>query len=127
VELCVELRAEPPYAKLRAELCAEFRVELRAEPPQSFAQSLRTQSFVQSFVQARSEFEVGDGGPCTCVCARCCGMVLPGDAPVNSPTSTAKATSLAGNGGLCNSAPSATARTARRSAASTVKPARAPT
>ena len=36
------LRADPPYAGLRAELCAE----LRAEPPQSFAQSLRTQSFV---------------------------------------------------------------------------------
>ena len=48
------LRADPPYAGLRAELRAELRAglraelcaELRAEPPQSFAQSLRTQSFV---------------------------------------------------------------------------------
>src|SRR6266567_76459 len=35
------LRAEPPYAELRA--------ELRAELLQSFVQSLRTQSFMQSF------------------------------------------------------------------------------
>ena len=29
------------------------------------------------------EYKVGDSGPCmvTCVCARCCGMVLPRDAP----------------------------------------------
>src|SRR6266702_1959056 len=29
------------------------------------------------------EYCVGDSGPCmvTCVCARCCGMVLPGEAP----------------------------------------------
>ena len=30
------------------------------------------------------EYEVRDSGPCmvTCVCARCCGMVLPGEAPL---------------------------------------------